>query len=222
MPNSLCEFSDKSCITLTGSGQVNVQPDIAVLRLGVVTTGENLSGVQADNAELSQAVLQLLKEMGITDIKTIRYTIDKLYDFENGTRIDRGYSVSNVFEIRTGEMNMVGAILDIAVQNGVNLVEFISFEISDPDYYYQQALNLAISNAIDKAKSITRTLGILIDPQPLCITEQSPTAVPFQRFSSVGESFAVTPIEPGTNLIEAFVTAEFNNEQVHRSYNYRN
>lgn len=196
------------CMSLTGRGQVTTLPDLVILRLGVMTEGENLQEAQSQNAALSQAVLQGLQQMGINDIKTYQYQIDKLYEFVDGTRIDRGFSVRNILEIRTEQLDMTGAIIDTAVSNGANVVDLISFEVSEPDIYYQQALNLAILNALQKAKSITVNLGISEDPVLINITENTTTPVPFQSPMARGE-FAATPIEPGTKQIEALITAEF-------------
>ncbi len=197
------------CMTLTGRGQVTALPDLAVIRLGVRTEGKNLAEAQSLNAEISQTVLTGLQQLGVTDIKTHQYLIDKLYDYEDNRRIDRGYSVSNIFEIRTEQLAMVGTLIDQAVMSGANVVDFISFEVSEPDYYYQQALNLAIQNAMQKAKSITVNLGISEDPLLINITENTATPVPFrQTFAARGE-LAATPIEPGTIQIEAIVTTEF-------------
>ncbi len=197
------------CMTLTGRGQVTTFPDLAVLRLGVSTEGKNLAEAQSQNAAISQAILEGLQQLGVTDIKTHQYLIDKLYEYEDGTRIDRGYSVRNILEIRTDQLDMVGTIIDNAVANGANVVDFVSFEVSEPDFYYQQALNLAIMNAMQKAKSITLNLGISEDPLLISITENTSAPIPFQQpFAARGE-LAATPIEPGTKQIEAIVTAEF-------------
>ncbi len=202
-------YNDRQCMTLTGRGRVTTFPDLAVLRLGVQTAGENLSAAQTQNAAISQAVLQVLEQMGITDIKTHQYSIDKIYDFENGVRIDRGYSVRNILEFRTEQLDLVGSIIDAAVANGANVVDLISFEVSEPDFYYQQALNLAVLNAMQKAKSIAENLGITTDPLLLSITENSAPPIPYQQSFMMRGEIAATPIEPGTKEIEAFVTAEF-------------
>lgn len=193
---------------INGTGQVTAVPDIAILRLGVQTTGDDLTIAQNENARKSQAVLQALGQLGITDIKTFQYAIDKIYDYENGNRIDKGYSVRNILEIRTRNMEEVGIVIDTAVSNGANVVEFINFEVEDTNYYYIQALNLAIVNAYDKAKSITDNLGFKLNPIPIRINENSTPPVPF-RMSGMRESFAVTPIEAGNIQIDASVTVEF-------------
>lgn len=80
-------------LTVTGFGSVTAIPEMAIIRLGVYTTGDNLSTVQNENARISQMILEGLSQMNIDDISTYQYNIDKLYDFDNGRRIDRGYFV---------------------------------------------------------------------------------------------------------------------------------
>jgi len=193
-------------MTLTGQGQVTVVPDVAVIHLGIQSTGEDLAVVQSANAQLSQDILDALRRMGITDIKTFQYSIDKYYEYNNGTPIDRGYTVRNILEIKTGDMDLVGDFIDKAVNAGANIVDMISFEVSNPDLYYQQALNLAVMNAIEKAKSIANNLEIQVEPIPTKITESSSMPRPPQPFQ---RELAATPIVPGNVLIEANITAEF-------------
>lgn len=199
-----------SCMTMLGQGKVTAVPDLAVLRLGVQTNGVNLSDVQYENAAVTQAVLEGLRQMGVNDIKTFQYSIDKLYDFVDGNRIDRGYNVRNILEIHTNQMDQVGALIDNAVANGANVVDFISFEVSEPDFYYQQALNLAVMNAIQKANSIAMNLGYPENPVPTCITENSNAPTPYRQSFALGE-VAATPIEPGSKDIQASVTVDFVN-----------
>lgn len=192
-------------MTLTGHSQVSVAPDTAIIRLGVQTSGENLSQIQADNARKSQSIIQVLQRMGVTDIKTFQYSIDKVYDYVEGRQIDKGYSVRNILEIRTNNLDAVGTIIDASVKAGANVVDLVSFDLSNREYYYQQALNMAIMNAIQKSNSITRSLGLSASPIPVKIVENMAMPFPIQR------EFAATPtpIIPGALNVEANVTVDF-------------
>jgi uncharacterized protein YggE len=103
----------------------------------------------------------------------------------------------------------VGTVIDTAVKNGANIVESIRFDISKPELYYQQALNLAVRNAINKAKGIGSSLKIPNEPVPVLITENSLAPIPYTRSLAMRGEIATTPIEPGQNDIEASVTVEF-------------
>jgi uncharacterized protein len=201
-------FTNKKMI-LNGKGQVSVNPDLAILRLGVQTSGENVEAAQSENARISQQVVESLRQLGITDIKTFQYQIEKVYNYENGTRIDLGYTVRNIFEIRMSNMDLIGTAIDTAVYNGANIVDSVSFDVADPDIYYQQALTLAVKNAFQKAKTISSSLRIMFDPVPILITENTAVAIPFTPAYRLGEIAYTTPIEPGIKNIEANVTVEF-------------
>lgn len=195
-----------STMTLTGQGHVMAAPDLAVIRLGVETTGYSLSEIQSENARISQRVIQALSQADITEIKTIQYAIDKRYEYEDGRQIDKGYSVRNILEIKTNNMDEVGNIIDTAVNVGANIVLSISFELSEPERYYQQALNLAVDQAIQKARTISENLHTRLNPIPIRIIEGSTPSIPRQQFQ---HEVAATPILPGDLRIEAFITADF-------------
>ena len=196
----------RNIMTLSGQGQVAASPNLAIIHLGVETTGFDLTAMQAENARIIEDVTQALRAMGISDIKTVQYSIDKNYIFENGRQIDRGYTIRHILEIRTNQIDDVGRIVDTAVMMGANRVEFIAFALSDRDSYYRQALNLALEDAQKKAISISRSLRIQVDLIPIRIVENSTLPIApllFQREA------AGTQILPGTLLIEASITAEF-------------
>lgn len=194
-------------IIVTGRGKVTAIPDLAIIRLGVLSTGEILSDIQEENARISQSVLNGLRNMGVQDIRTYQYTIDKVYDYENNTRIDRGYQVRNMIEIQTGMLDSVGSIIDAAVSLGANIVESITFEVSATDQYYLEALRIALLNGTEKAVTMAEVINARLDSVPIRIVESS-APVPLTR-TFFGEGMVTTPVEPGTTQVEANVTMEF-------------
>ena len=200
--------TEHNTMILAGTGQVTAVPDLTILRLGFQTSGENLVEAQNENARISQAVLRSLQQLGITDIRTYAYNINKIYENEDNKQIDKGYSVRNILEIRTNNLDQVGYVIDTAVYYGANIVDLIEFRISDKEAYYLQALNLAIENAIIKADSIAKNLGLLNPPSPIRIIEIGTTPVPTRLLGSREAAFT-TPIEPGSKQIEANVNIEF-------------
>lgn len=196
-------------IIVNGDGRVSVVPNIAVIRLGVQTDGENLTELQGRNAEISQMILQALETFDIVDIRTFQYQINKLFDYENGRQIDRGYTVRNIFELRSDNIDQVGMIIDTAIANGANIVELIEFELSDSETYYLEALRLALDNAYQKAFAIADSLGIEKEPIPVKVTESSSLSLPPRPFIARESVAFVTPVEPGREQIEASVIVEF-------------
>ncbi|MDF2593731.1 MAG: hypothetical protein K0R69_72 [Clostridia bacterium] len=207
MPQPLAmNHPSNQTMTLSGQGHVTATPDLAVIRLGVETTGYNLPEIQSENAQISQRVIESLNQAGVTDIKTFQYSINKLYEYEEGKQIDKGYSVQNILEIKTNDIDQAGNIIDTAVNRGANIVISISFELSEPELYYERALNFAVDNAIQKAKAISANLHIRLNPIPIRIIENSAPSFPMKQLQF---EVAATPILPGDLKIEAFVTADF-------------
>ena len=196
----------RNSMTLSGQGQVAALPDQAIIHLGVQTTGFDLTTMQAENARAIEAVTQALRAIGVSDIKTAQYSIDKNYIFENGRQIDRGYTIRNILEIRTNQIDDVGRIIDTAVMMGANRVDFIAFDLSDRDSYYRQALNLALKDAQQKAVSIARSMGIQADSIP--IRTEGNDSLPIQPLQFQRET-AGTQNMTGPLVIEASITAEF-------------
>jgi uncharacterized protein len=203
--------ADNHLMVLNGTAQVTAIPDIAIIRLGVQTPGKDLEATGQENARLSQAVLDAIESMGVTDIKTYQYTINKDYEYEDGKQIDKGYLVRNIFEIRTSNLDQVGELIDASVRSGANVVDLVDFEVSDTNAYYNEALNNALDNAFEKARSITGNIGVLLNPIPSKITENTVTPIPYANLA-MREGVYATPIEKGTKQIEASVVVEFSYE----------
>jgi len=49
----------------------------------------------------------------------------------DGRQIDRGYLVRNILEIKTNNIEATGNIIDASVNAGANIVELISFDVSN-------------------------------------------------------------------------------------------
>lgn len=199
-------MAEHRVIVLEGHGQVSTVPDTVVIQLGILTTGADLTAIQAENAVTSQKVLEAMESLGVSDIKTASYSIERNIDYMEGKEVDRGYTVSHIFEIRTHETAQAGSLIDAAVSSGANTVDFIAFESSRQDFFYQQALNLALMDAIQKSISVARSLGLTREPAPVRIVENSVPPISPVRFRAEA---AGTPIVPGSLTVEASVTVEF-------------
>lgn len=193
---------------LQGEGIVMVKPDLAVLHLGVETTNKDLTLAQEENAKIMQEIIASLKRTGIDeeDIQTERYTINKQIDYVDGQQIDKGYVVRNILQITLRDIDRAGTVIDTAVEHGANVVNGISFEIEDPSRYYQQALNLALMDAGEKAMTMGKQMGVQVFRVPIRIVEESVSGgIPYYAKTIRSE----TPIEPGQNEISAKIKALF-------------
>lgn len=117
---------------------MEIAPDIVIIRLGFKLRRRLISNTGRQRKNKVQSIIQTLQRMGITDIKTSQYSIDRVYDFEDGRQIDKEFSVRNILQIRTTNLEAAGSIIDAAVNAGANVVDLITFDISNREYYCQQ------------------------------------------------------------------------------------
>ncbi|MFC4558992.1 SIMPL domain-containing protein [Virgibacillus kekensis] len=196
-------------ITVTGVGSLTVQPEIAKVLLEVVTEGWELNVIQQENARTVERVLAGLMQLGIPqeDIQTTVYDIAPKYDYVDGVQEFRGYVVTHGLTVKIQDINRTGAVIDTAVQNGVNRVSNIQFTIEERDVYYRRALTDALEDAYSKAQTLAEGMQVVLAPHPIRITEkiEEPPVV-FQAYSAVETA---TPIQPGQIVINASVKAQF-------------
>ncbi|MBS5822750.1 MAG: SIMPL domain-containing protein [Clostridium argentinense] len=202
--------ADQGEMRVIGIGNIQTEPDIAIVNLGVITEAKNLETAQRENIIISNRVIDKLEEIGVLrkDIQTSIYNIEPQYDYIEGKQIFRNYKVTNIFTVTIRDIENVGEIIDAAVSTGVNNVGNINFTISDYDYYYKRTLQSAVINAIEKAVTIGETLRIPVNTVPVSIKEQPPIQE-FESRAIMKTYTASTPVMPGEIEITATVEASF-------------
>lgn len=210
------QFLRKNKMKLIGVGYVKAQPNIAIVTLGVVTENKDLDTAREENSEETNEVIKALRKMGIDemDIKTQAFTIIPEYDYIDGEKKFRGYRVQNMLNVTIREIENTGKIVDASVAAGANTVTDISFTVNNQQKYYLEALNKAVMNSIEKAKSIENILKITVNKTPIKIDEESRNSAPVVKSAYMEASQAVPPIEPGQLEFNAKVESVFSYENI--------
>jgi len=198
-------------ITVTGNGKVVVNASYVQLQIEVTTQAENVQQAQQENAIIMNRVIQSIMTLGIPqeNIQTTTYTIAPIYDYVDGKQVFKGYEVTNAITVKVPDTNLVGVVIDTAVENGANRISSIQFKIDHADVYYQQALSLALHNAQMKANTIAQTLQLAVHPQPIEIVEENDNGPVLYKSMAMADSSMVTPIEQGQLTISAAVRVTF-------------
>ncbi|MTK12625.1 MAG: DUF541 domain-containing protein [Clostridiaceae bacterium] len=199
-------------MTVYGKGNIKVKPDIATASIGVAVENKDLSVAQAQSIEKANKILDTLKRMGIKerDIKTENYTITPEYDYIEGKQVFRTYKITNTFRVTLRDLSRIGEIIDAAVASGANVVNNITFTIDNPEKYYNQALKIAVRNALEKARELGDTLNVIVNNTPIRIIEERREPRPVYREAVLAASTEATPIMEGVIEINAEVKAIFN------------
>ena len=170
----LASASTEAGIWVTGTGEMILSPDIALLRLGVETTSPSVTEARDEAATAMDAVVTAVKAKGLTDedIQTTSFNIWPQYDRQevltNGVRssvrVLSGYTVSNDAVIKIRDLDEVGNIIDDVVDAGGDAarVNGIDFSIEDPGAHTTQLREDAVNAALENAKHFASLTGVTL------------------------------------------------------------
>ena len=131
-------------IVVSGTGEVQVKPDIARITLGVTNGGKEALGVAQENARKTDALIKAVKAAGVADkdIRTTDYNIEPQYDSSpnsggglgglggggggfggSGTNQEKiiGYSARNRVVVTVRNIANTGKVIDAGIKAGGNV-----------------------------------------------------------------------------------------------------
>jgi uncharacterized protein YggE len=157
-PQNACDPNRN--IHVTGTAVVNVVPDRALIQLGVQSNGRTPREVQTRNAAAISQVIRAVKGLGVEakDISTDRYIIQPLYEDWDSLRI-KGYRIFNVISITMRDVNKTSEAIAVAFDAGANQVVNVEFYTSELRKYRDQAREMAITAAREKATALAQGSG---------------------------------------------------------------
>ncbi len=162
-----CACADS--IKVTGSATVTASPDCAVIHVGAEYLCEDVSQAQEQLNGTIAAVLAALEggEFALTegDIQTESYYINTeyRYNYETDESIQAGYRAGCILSVCVNDTEMAGRVIDAAFGAGANRMNGIEFRLRDATEVNDQALTLAIDDALRKARLIASASGISLD-----------------------------------------------------------
>ncbi|MCR5135790.1 MAG: SIMPL domain-containing protein [Oscillospiraceae bacterium] len=156
--------SADSEITVSGTGQVLVPADTAVVSLGVSATDREVLNAQAKANETIAAIREALISRGISegDINTDYINIYARYDYSDGVEQLTSYNANSTLAIRVDNIDQVGEVIDTAFGAGANTLNGISFSASDTKEAREEAMRAAVEDAKAKAQILADAAGLQI------------------------------------------------------------
>ena len=161
-------------IWVTGTGQVSMEPDLAVLNLGVESTADTVADANSSAANAMDAIMTSLMENGVEerDIQTHNFNVRPQYEWieieENGRRSNRrelvGYEVTNSLTARIRDLESVGNVIDEVIAAGGDATRFdgIRFTVEDTSEVMSQLREKAVTDAMEKAQQIADVAGVTL------------------------------------------------------------
>ncbi len=213
-------------IWVTGTGQITMEPDLAILNLGVESMAENVVDANGIAANAMDAIMNTLAENGVEDldIQTHNFNVRPQYEWieieEDGKRSNRrelvGYEVTNNLTAKIRDLETVGSLIDEVIAAGGDATRFdgIRFTVEDTTEVMSQLREKAVIDAMEKAQQIADiagvtlgSLGYLTD-STIRAQSASPYAQPQLAFARAAED-ASTSISGGELEVTLTVNAAF-------------
>jgi uncharacterized protein YggE len=216
--------SQQAGIWVTGLGKVTLDPDLALLSLGVEVRADTVEAARAEAAAAMTGIIEALKARGIADedIQTRFFNISPEYTYqevyEDGRRYNKqvltGYRVSNNVTAKIRDLDIVGATIDEVVQGGgdATRINSIRFTVEDASAASVQARERAVLDALAKADQFATLTGVARGSL-LFITESGGSIPVARNFDGMeAAAFAdsvVTPISAGELELQVSVQLVF-------------
>lgn len=201
-------------VRVTGTAEVKVVPDRAVIEMGVEE--ENPSASQAKSAEGAAArkILAALRTAGIDekDVQTTYLSLRPATKYEKKARISYFVAQQNL-TIMVRDLSKLDGLLESLIAAGGNSIDSIHYDTSDMRKYRDQARELAVKAAREKAQALAAALGQEIGKAQYI--EEEPQN---QYFSALANTSGYANVEArsrsgstaaGENTISASVTITF-------------
>ncbi len=165
-------YDDRPKITVAGEAVVNVKPDRIVITFGIETSDADVITAKQKNSELMKKAVAVAKDCGVNekDIQTDQLSIEPRW--EDGYRQQKflGYFVHNSLVVTLSDLEQMDKLITSALQAGINRLNGVDFQTTEFKKYREEARELALKAAREKAEKMSAVLGQTIG-KPIHISE---------------------------------------------------
>jgi len=147
-------------VKTTGTAELKVTPDQAVIQLGVERQSATAKNAKAAVADTSRKILAALKGLGIEDkdIQTEYLYLQPMIDYRKGLRITN-FTAEQSLSVKLRDLSKLDDVMDAVMSAGANRIGGIEYQSSDLRKYKDQARDAAAKAAREKADALAKGLG---------------------------------------------------------------
>jgi uncharacterized protein len=200
-------------ITVNGTGQVTLNPDLAYVYIGVQSQSEKVADALTQNNDKAKAVASSLREMGIEekDIQTSSFNIYPQQQYgTNGEVTSTTYVVNNTVNVTVRDLQLMGKLLDVVVRTGANSINGVSFDVQDKSKAVAEARKLAIESARGQADEMAQTAGVTLgDLQTMSVYSSQPPVAMYEAKGGMAADASQVPVSAGQLVIQVEVSATY-------------
>lgn len=201
-------------ISVSGLGEVRIEPDIAIINIGIEASGATVQEARDKGADAANKLIASLKSNGVEekDILTTSVNLYPQYFYsQNDPPRITGYIANNQLAVTVRDLEKAGKVIDDGVAAGGDAARLqgIQFGIDDPEPLLKEAREKAVADARSRAETYAAAAGVKLGAI-VAISESSPSSIPILRVPATGyDAAAETPIQPGETMVSASVAIRF-------------
>jgi len=208
---------DRELITVTGVGRANGDPDKANISVGVSVVHEQIAQAVAESNRTMDEITQALLALGIAeaDIQSTNFSIwqEEIWDPETGQPSgEKRFHVDSTLQINLRQVERVGEVLEVSIDNGANSIYGLSFGIEDTSDLASEARAAAIADARARADEIASELGVEVG-DVVVVSESSGFVSPIFEVAASGYGLGggggEPPISEGSMTVSISVNVSY-------------
>lgn len=202
--------------SVTGSGTVYAKADIANIEVGLKTEAKKTAALATtENTNKMNEIITEVRALGVEekDIKTSNYNLSPVYNYTNDRGQELiGYEVTQNLTLKIRDLSKIGDVIAKTTEKGANQIGNINFTIDDEFELKNQARELAIQKAQEKAVLIATQSGMKLGEVKSVYENAEPVTPITLSYSNVRKEAAfdggisAPTIQSGQNEIRVEVT----------------
>jgi len=207
---------DTTRVAVTGRASRTVPADRARIRVAVETEGTTAAEASAGNAGIMNRVLEAIRTAADISgdearLETSGYRLNPRYRQDRNRELPPeivGYQAVNQVAVTVQDVELVGPVLDAALEAGANRVAGLSFFASDTETARLDAVREATDQARREAEVIAGAMGMTV-VGVASVSTAGGGSVPIMRADMEMQAAMSTPVEAGTQSVSATVNVTF-------------
>ena len=212
------QAQEPTTLSVTGSGTVQVKPDLATVGISVRRVALTGEAARASVNRRTRQILSGLARRGIPRVEVqtsgISLSRQRLRPLRKGGSRRVRFVALNALTVRTKRLGLLPGLFDTATRAGATDFRGPEFSIEDATPGRADATTAAVADARRRAEAAAAALGlrvtgvrsVTLDPGASTGSEQA-TTVPTSAAEDTDET--PTPVSPGTEEVTAVVTVVF-------------
>lgn len=209
-------LQDTSGIQVSGEGEAEARPDVAIVRVGIEVRRPTVAEAREHAAQAATRMIAALRAAGVSEerTRTTSLSLHPEYEHTEQGRNLLGYTARNTLEARVTDIDRASEVVDAAVTAGGDAarLEGIELELEDPTAARAEARRQAMARARATAEQLAQLAGVELG-EAVSIDESGemppPRPYPMAMRMEAADAMTSTPIEPGRTRVRVQVRVRY-------------